>query len=185
MPEVRATTVVPVARAEVFDFVGDSRNAPRWVFGVRDADRGAAHPLRPGDHVTFQLGAAGRTVESRWRIEEWAPPTHVVSTGRALGARARLRIECRALGPELTEVEEVLGYELPGGPLGMVADRLGIHGILEMQARNSMRALHRLLTPDAPPAAQARPRRGRRRSPGVAVDPALDRSPTGGGVDGR
>ncbi|HUY98080.1 MAG TPA: SRPBCC family protein [Verrucomicrobiae bacterium] len=182
MPEIKATTVVPVAQSVVFDFVGDSRNAPRWVFGVHRVEPGAPHPLRPGDHVTFQLGAAGQRLESRWRIDEWTPPTHVTSSGHALGARAQLRIECRALGPEATEVVEVLRYQLPGGVLGMVADRLGIHGILEMQARNSMRALRRLLTPPAPGRAGAQDRRAEARA--AAGGAARERPAAGGGTDG-
>lgn len=168
--------MIPVSQSAVFDFVGDSRNAPRWVWGISDVDAAAPHPLRPGDEVTFQLGAKGRILESRWRIEEWVPPVRVTSTGHALGAQARLRIECRALGPGQTQVEEVLQYRLPGGPLGLVADRLGIHGILEMQARNSMRRLHRVLTTGLNDRSPARPRRARgpRR-----------RAATGEGADGR
>jgi len=145
VPEVRATLVVPAPQLAVWDYIVDLRNAPRWMWGVREVLGPARHPLRPGDHIRLRLIAGGRAADSEWTIGDWAPPHRLESEGSALGARAWLWIECRAVGPQRTEVEHRLRYELPGGPLGRLAAHFGIHGVLELQARNSLRALAREL----------------------------------------
>jgi uncharacterized membrane protein len=66
-----------------------------------------------------------------------------------MGARAELRIECRPLGENSTEVVQQLQYDLPGGPLGLLASRFGVRGILEMQAQRSLQTLARRLGPGA------------------------------------
>ncbi|MGH7610698.1 MAG: SRPBCC family protein [Candidatus Dormibacteria bacterium] len=149
MPEVRDRVVVPVGLERAWDFAADIRNAPRWVFGIREISGDLRHPLQPGDRLRVRLFAGGRMADSDWVVGESSRPHLLSSTGRGWGAEARLRIECRALGPESTEVTQVLAYQLPGGPLGQLAARLGVHGVLEMQAHRSLRTLRRLLSAEA------------------------------------
>ncbi|MGH7610027.1 MAG: SRPBCC family protein [Candidatus Dormibacteria bacterium] len=145
MPEVRDRVVVPVGLEQAWDFVADVRNAPRWVFGIRGISGDLRHPLHPGDRLHVRLFAGGRMAESDWVVGECQRPHYLSSAGRGLGAEAQLRIECRELASDSTEITQSLVYRLPAGPLGQLADRLGVRGILEMQARQSLRSLSRLL----------------------------------------
>jgi hypothetical protein len=111
------------------------------MFGVRDVDGPKNPPLRPGDRFRVRLVAGARLADSDWVMGSCERPSLVTSSGGAMGARAELRIECHALAENTTEVVQKLRYELPGGPLGLLASRFGVRGILEMQARRSLQAL--------------------------------------------
>lgn len=149
MPESGDRITVPVSQEEAWDFAADVRNAPRWVFGVREVAGDLRHPLLPGDRIKIRLVAGGRIADSEWAVGRCERPDVLSSTGRALGATATLQIECSSLGPNSTEVRYHLAYQLPGGPLGVLAARLGVQGILDAQAKRSLRSLHRLLTTGA------------------------------------
>jgi hypothetical protein len=145
MPEAGDRIRVPVSQEEAWDFAADVRNAPRWVFGVREVSGAVRHPLLPGDRLRIRLVAGGRIADTEWQVERCERPTILTSSGRALGATATLRIECLALSPTASEVRYGLAYQLPGGALGAVAARFGVQGMLEVQAKQSLRALRRLL----------------------------------------
>ncbi len=145
MPESGGRIRVPVSQEEAWDFAADVRNAPRWVFGVRDVSGDLRHPLHPGDHLRVRLLAGGRVADSEWTIGACERPRLLSSEGRALGATAALRIECSALGASSSEVAYQLAYQLPGGPLGALAARFGIQGILDVQAKHSLHTLRHLL----------------------------------------
>jgi hypothetical protein len=146
MPEAGGRITVPVSQEEAWDFAADVRNAPRWVFGVRKVAGDLRHPLLPGDHLKVRLLAGGRVADSEWTVGRCERPQVLTSGGHALGATATLKIECLALGPDSAEVRYHLAYQLPGGPLGALASRFGVQGILDAQAKHSLSTLHRLLT---------------------------------------
>ncbi|MGC2192461.1 MAG: SRPBCC family protein [Candidatus Dormiibacterota bacterium] len=145
MPEAGGRITVPVSQEEAWDFAADVRNAPRWVFGVREVAGDLRHPLLPGDHLRVRLLAGGRVADSEWTVGSCERPQLLTSRGHALGARATLTIECAALGPNSAEVRYQLAYQLPGGLLGAMAARFGVQGILDAQAKHSLSTLHRLL----------------------------------------
>ena len=149
MPEVSGRVTVPVSPERAWDYVADIRNAPDWMFGVRAVVGPPQPPLRTGDRLRIQLVAGSRLADSEWVVGSCERPHLVTSTGRAMGARAELRIECRSLGENSTEVVQIVRYELPGGPLGLLASRFGVRGILEMQAQRSLQTLARRLGPVA------------------------------------
>src|SRR5487761_1200298 len=146
MPEAGGKIEVPVSQEEAWDFAADVRNAPRWVFGVRGVAGDVRHPLLPGDHLRVRLLAGGRVADSEWTVGSCERPRLLTSHGHALGATGTLEIECRALGEQRTEVSYRLAYELPGGPLGALAARFGIRGIIEVQVKHSLSTLRQLLT---------------------------------------
>lgn len=160
MPEAAGRIRVPASQEDAWDFAADVRNAPRWVFGLREVSGDFHDPLLPGDQLRIRLAAGGRMANSEWTVVSCDRPLHLSSTGRALGATATLQIECLGLGPNSAEVRYSLSYRLPGGVLGALAARLGVQGILEVQGKQSLRALRRLLR------ARARQRAGQPAAPG-------------------
>ncbi|MGA7172676.1 MAG: SRPBCC family protein [Candidatus Dormiibacterota bacterium] len=146
MPEAGGRITVPVSQEAAWDFAADVRNAPRWVFGVREVTGDLRHPLLPGDHLKVRLLAGGRAADSEWTVGRCDRPTFLSSRGHALGASGTLQIECSALGPNSAEISYRISYQLPGGPLGALAGRLGIQGILDAQAKHSLSTLRRMLT---------------------------------------
>lgn len=151
MPEARASRLIPADPHRVFDFISNVQNAPRWMFGVREVSGPERHPLRQGDVLHIRLVAGGRLADSEWLIGACDSPRLLSSSGKAMGATARLRIECEAAGPGTTLVTQSLEYHLPGGALGLLAARFGINGIMDLQASRSLQmlALHFGAAPDA------------------------------------
>lgn len=152
MPEARAERLIPAEAHQVFDFIADVANAPRWMFGVREVSGPERRPLREGDVLHIRLVAGGKLADSEWLIGACDRPTLLSSSGRAMGATAKLRIECADAGPEETLVTQSLEYHLPGGALGLLAARFGINGIMDLQASRSLQmlALHFGATTESP-----------------------------------
>jgi uncharacterized membrane protein len=141
MPEVSGRVTIPISQEQAWDYIADMGTARDWMFGVRDVTGPQNPPLKPGDRFRVRLVAGARLANSEWVMGRCERPSLVTSTGSAMGARAELRLECHSLGPNSTEVVQKLRYELPGGPLGLLASRLGVRGILEMQVHRSLQAL--------------------------------------------
>lgn len=70
---------LPIARppAEVFAFVSDMTNAPRWQSGLREVRRLTPGPLRVGTEHDFVRRFAGREVASRNRFVAFDPDRFV------------------------------------------------------------------------------------------------------------
>jgi hypothetical protein len=66
---------LPIARppGEVFAFVSDMTNAPRWQAGLREVRRLTPGPLRVGTEHAFVRRFAGREVASRNRFVAFDP----------------------------------------------------------------------------------------------------------------
>jgi hypothetical protein len=66
---------LPIARppAEVFAFVSDMTNAPRWQTGLHEVHRLTPGPLRVGTEHDFVRRFAGRRVASRNRFVAFDP----------------------------------------------------------------------------------------------------------------
>ncbi|MHB8394671.1 MAG: SRPBCC family protein [Candidatus Dormibacteria bacterium] len=157
MPEVHHRILIPVTPEEAWDFIADVRNAPHWMFGVKEVAGSLSPPLRPGDRLNIRLVAGGKLADSEWVIGACERPSLVSSRGHAMGASAQLRILCRPVGPSSTEVTQELSYQLPGGALGYLAARFGVSGILEVQAHRSLQALAQQLDRSGDRASRALP----------------------------
>jgi len=98
---------------EVFAFVADMTNAPKWQSGLHAVYRIPPGPVRVGSEHVFERRFAGRTLKSRNRITELQPPTCIAFeipdgwiSGRAAyevtptetGSRVGCRMEFRARG---------------------------------------------------------------------------------------
>jgi hypothetical protein len=63
--------------AQVFAFVADQTNAPRWQGGVHHVTRIGDLPLGVGTEHEFQRRLAGRVIKSRSRFVEYDEGRHV------------------------------------------------------------------------------------------------------------
>lgn len=73
-------THIDIARpaAEVFDFVADQTNAPRWQQGLYEVRRVTQGPLGVGTEHVFVRRFAGMKIESRNRFTKYDPGRLVV-----------------------------------------------------------------------------------------------------------
>jgi uncharacterized membrane protein len=59
---------------EVFEFVGDVRNRPRWDESVDSEELTSPEPIAVGSTVRTRLRSMGRDYEYTWEIVEHEPP---------------------------------------------------------------------------------------------------------------
>jgi len=130
---VRATIARP--RNEVFAFVADARNRPRWDDSVASEELTSPEPIGVGSTVRTRLRSMGREYQYTWEITQHQPPD-------------RQTIESTS-GP----FPITLAYELSDGTGGTVVDfsvtgrPSGLLGLMQpLIARNTQKNLDRGFT---------------------------------------
>jgi uncharacterized membrane protein len=126
------------APADVAWEVGrDAGRVPEWNTTVVDV-KDVTGPLdQPGAEYTATSKIAGRTLETRWRVEEVAPGRRIVYSATAPGGgsvRLVVSYEPDASG---TNVIAEVDYELPMGFLGAAVDKLFAERAIERDMRHS------------------------------------------------
>lgn len=135
MPSFRRQTDVDRPIAEVWDVWSDVRLLPRFSKSTVEV-RGAPEQLTAvGQTFTQVVRAVGRTFTSEWTVTELIPYDHLTIEGSVgFGVTYRLEEQVEALDDDRTRCTIVITYELPFGPLGRVAARLGLGSLAEREA---------------------------------------------------
>ena len=127
-----ATVVIDRPIEEVFNFVSDARNRPRWDESVESEELTSPEPIGIGTTVRTRLRSMGREYLLTWEIVEHDPPIRqtIQSTSGPFATTLAYRLSPQGDG---TLVEfSVTGR--PGGTLRMLQPLL---------ARNTQRNLDR------------------------------------------
>ena len=100
---------------EVFAFVADARNRPRWDESVDSEELTSPEPIGVGTTVRTKLTSMGREYEYNWAITEHEPPERqtIESTSGAFPITLAYELSARDGG---TWVE----FSLTGRPAGML-----------------------------------------------------------------
>lgn len=144
MPCVRESVEIAASPAEVWALVMDPRRLGDWVAAHRDSKDLPELPLAEGESFKQTLCLAGKSFDVSWRLVEADEPELAVWSAK--GPRktsADVRYELSAANGG-TRFDYVNDFELPGGPLKLVAG--GVAGApAKRQARKSLQSLKRLL----------------------------------------
>ena len=73
----RVETVISRPLDEVFAFVGDVRNRPRWDDSVDSEELTSPEPIGVGSTVRTKLRSMGKDYEYNWEIAEHEPPNRM------------------------------------------------------------------------------------------------------------
>ena len=128
--------------AEVFAFVSDQLNAPRWQRGLHEVRRVTEGPIGVGSEHVFVRRFAGRRIESRNRFVEFEPGRFVafeIPDGSMTG-RASYLVE--PIDGDKCELTSTMKFEVSGWM--RIAEPL-LARILERDSRRDEHALKRLL----------------------------------------
>ncbi len=95
MREFSLQTRIDIARpaADVFDFVADQTNAPRWQKGLHEVRRTTPGPIGVGTEHVFVRRFAGMKIESRNRFTRYDPGRFVafeIPSGQITGEASYL-----------------------------------------------------------------------------------------------
>jgi carbon monoxide dehydrogenase subunit G len=104
--------------AEVFPFIADARNRPRWDDSVDSEELTSPEPIGVGSTVRTKLTSMGREYEYTWEITEHQPPTRqrIESTSGAFSTSLAYDLEPSNSGTRLRF--EITGR--PGGALRLM-----------------------------------------------------------------
>ncbi len=127
---VRTSVLIERSPAEVFAFIAEPENLPRWDPAIRAVRRTDAGPVRRGSGLLVTAEEAGRSVSVDSRVVEFEPDRvfGVAATFSGIPLRLRWRTEPAGSGTRVTaEAEADVGgfLALAGGFVkGLVEDRL-------------------------------------------------------------
>jgi uncharacterized protein YndB with AHSA1/START domain len=101
---VETRTTIDRAPSDVFAFVADQTNAPRWQQGLHEVRRLTPGPIGVGSEHQFLREFAGRRLQSRNRFVRYEPPRLVEFEIPAgwLSGRASYQVEPRGMASLLT-----------------------------------------------------------------------------------
>jgi hypothetical protein len=136
---VRSVTLAASPR-EVYDVVMDSSRLADWVTIHDHLVGDPPRRLENGSRLTQCLRLAGRRFKVRWTVVENDPCRRVVWEGKGpVASHARVEYGFDANG-DSTRFSYLNEYELPGGPLGRLAERT----VARATTREVDRSLQRL-----------------------------------------
>lgn len=146
MPLLQRTVEVERPLEEVFAFVGDFGNAPRWDPGVADARRRTTGPIGVGTRYELWVRTGGRVLPMTYEIVTWEPPTRVVLHGRGSTVTSvdDIRFERAGSGTRIRYAADIR-LRFPLRPLEPL-----LRGRFEAIADAAMAGLRRVLGSDNP-----------------------------------
>lgn len=110
------SVAVTIARPidEVFAFVADARNRPRWDDSVDSEELTSPEPIGVGTTVRTKLRSMGREYEYTWEVTEHQSPERMTieSTSGPMKTTLAYRLEARGGGGTL------LHFSVTGRPTG-------------------------------------------------------------------
>lgn len=138
MGHVVQTGHINASPDQAFALAVDAARIPEWNSSVVDAKEITGLLDQVGSSYVSVLKLGGQTLESRWEVTRVDRPRVIEFTGTAPGggrATAKDRFEPSGGGTDITiEVE----YELPGGFVGSMANKLFVERAIERDVKHSV-----------------------------------------------
>ena len=145
MPRIERSAHLPHPPGEVFSLLTDLERLPEWATIVVETRDVSEMPLRAGCTFRQTVRVLGHDIESEWRVVELEAP-RLVSYEASSPAGGQLSMTQR-VSPSNggSRVDLEIEYELPGGVIGAVVDRVYFERHNEEQAERSLANLRELL----------------------------------------
>ena len=145
MAEIRRAIDVAAAPDRVFAVLTDLDRLPDWATIVVETRDVSELPLRAGCTFRQRVRVVGREIDSEWRVVELEPGRRVAYEATAAGGGSMTMRQTVAPRDGGSRVELDIEYELPGGLLGELVDRVFVEEQNEREADRSLRNLKELL----------------------------------------
>jgi uncharacterized protein YndB with AHSA1/START domain len=138
MGHIRQSSHIDASREKAFALAIDAKRVPEWNASVVETSDVTGPLDRVGASYTTVLKLGGRRLEGQWEVSRVEQPGLLEITGTAPGggrATAINRFESAGTG---TDFSLELDYELPGGFVGGLADKLFVERAIERDAKHSL-----------------------------------------------
>ena len=150
MGQVHTTSHVDVAPEQAFEFGAQAERMPEWnasIVEVKDVG-GPLDTAGAGYTAVMKLG--GRKLEGHWAVTRVEKPLFAELRGTAPGGGTATWITRYAPAAGGTDITIELDYELPGGFIGGLADKLFVERAIERDLRHSSENFKAIVEAEAP-----------------------------------
>lgn len=149
MPKVHETLEISAPPERIWEVVRQHERIPEWQVSVLEV-KDVTGPLdQPGSGYTVVQRLAGRTIEGRWEVAEAERPRRLVLNGSAPGGGKAILTSTFEGGEGRTQFTVELDYQLPGGFVGSVANKVFAERAVRNQIRHSNENLKALVESEA------------------------------------
>lgn len=139
MPTIARSVSIEAPAEAVFRELVDLHRLSRWSAITRSHD--GPDLLEEGQEFRQTIRIAGLSMRTRWRCVELDAPHRVAYEATApIGGRLEMR-QTVTPSPHGCEVDLVIDYVMPGGPVGRLADRIYVRSRNERDAEVSLQNL--------------------------------------------
>jgi uncharacterized protein YndB with AHSA1/START domain len=139
MPHAEHTVTIDRPIAQVFEYVADGSNNPRWRAGVLEINRTSSANELGAEYRQVLAGPGGRRIAGDYRISEWDPPRRLEFAVTAGPARPIGRFDLTEVAPDRTQVTFTLDLQ-PKGVMRLMAN------MIAKQMRTEVTQLDRMKT---------------------------------------
>lgn len=144
MPKIMRSIGIEAPPARTFEQLANWSELTTWST-ITSAHTGADRCSGVGDEFEQKLRVAGIELESQWRVTEYEPPSLIAYEVTGPGA-SWMRMRQRVMSaPEGSRVEIDVDYDLPGGVLGDLVDKLYVERRNEREMEYSLHNLKELV----------------------------------------
>jgi ribosome-associated toxin RatA of RatAB toxin-antitoxin module len=146
---IKKTATIDASAGEVFEYIDDPRNLPKYVPNVSAVVDVHQTDKRVGDTFTVIYKVLGLTFEEKFTTTEYARPTLInLAFKGGMGGSFRWSIAPRQRGCEVTVQVD---YEVAGGVLGKAADSIMLERTNTSAIEGLLDNLRRLTVQSAAP----------------------------------
>jgi len=147
MAHIARTIEIARPPEEIFDYITDLDRLTEWATMVKETRDLGDRPIKQGTTFSQTIKAAGSVdIDCDWHVKQLQRPRHVHYEATAPdGGQMQMSQTIMPLDGGRSKVEIDLDYDVPGGVLGQIADKLVFEGQNEKEADTSLENLKRIL----------------------------------------
>ncbi len=147
MAHIARTIEIARPAEEIFDYITDLDRLTEWATMVKETRDLGDRPIKQGTTFSQTIKAAGSVdIDCDWHVKQLERPRHVHYEATAPdGGQMQMSQTIMPLDGGRSKVEIDLDYEVPGGILGQIADKLVFESQNEKEADTSLENLKRIL----------------------------------------
>jgi len=146
MAIIQRSVVIDRPAADVWAVLEDVRRLPELSASTIEVTEAPERLTHAGQRFRQVVRAVGRRFDSEWEVLELEAERRLVIEGSVgYGVRYRLIETLEPLDAGSTRFEVCIDYRLPFGPLGKVAERLGVSRLAEQEAGEVAAGLKRVV----------------------------------------
>ncbi len=150
MGHVRTMSHVDVAPDQAFEFGAKAERLPEWSASLVEVKDVSGPADRVGASYTAVMKLGGRKLEGRWAVTRVEKPRLVELNGTAPGGGTATLITRYAPAAGGTDITTELDYELPGGFVGGLADKLFVERAIERDFKHSSENFKAIVEAEVP-----------------------------------